>query len=445
MPPASNFEPRMLLVARHFPPDFAIGSLRPRRIAVHLRRFGWSIDVLTVRELYLDGIDETLCEGLEDAGIHRTHEINPRAWSHWLRPVRSTRGEAVSAPPREAGRRARAAAWARRLGSWLAARLEIPDRWCGWVPVAVVAGAMLPRPDVILATAPAFSNLIVGRLLAARFGAPLVLDYRDPWNPLERRNDLPRFRVRLEARLEQWCLAGATEIVATTPGIAGEIAAIAGHPVKVVTNACEPERFQCVERRRFDRPTIVYAGGLYGDRKLDPILNAMARLRDAGRLAPEDIRLLYMGRTPEEATEATASRGLQDFVEIHGVQPAREALAATAGATCNLSLVGAAHTRQIPAKIFEHIAAGRPMLAVAPPDSDTRTLLRDIPWARCIAPGDLEGLEQALLGIARGETEPRSTAIPAHLTAEATMRELDDVLRTASRAGAGPERDLASS
>jgi len=369
---------------------------------------------------------------MEGAEVHRTHSINPRAWGRQLRTFMQKNGSNPEGTSSRAVARARETpGWAQRSMSWLAARLEIPDRWCGWIPIAVSVGARLTRPDVVLATAPAFSNLIVGRILATRFRIPLVLDYRDPWNPGERRRDLPSFRRQVEQKLEGWCLARASKIVATTPGIAGEIEELSGRPVRVVTNACEPDRFQHVSPRSFERPTLVYAGGLYGDRKLDPILDAMARLRDRGRLAPEDFRLLYMGRTPGEAAEAADARALQDFMEVHGVQPAHEALAATAGATCNLSLVGAGHTRQIPAKIFEHIAAGRPMLTVAPSDSDTRRLLRDVPWARCVAPEDVEGLEQAILTIGRGNPEPPHTAIPASLTAEATMRELDSVLREA--------------
>lgn len=425
--------PRVLLVAHHFPPDFTIGSLRPRRVAIHLAANGWAVDVLSVRPAHLDAVDPAMCRGLEDVRVVRTHSLGLRAW---MGDRLGTGGAAPAADPSAAPASRTGSgglrATARRLGSRLASHVEIPDRWAGWIPFAVASGARLPRPAVILATAPAFSNLVVGRILAARFRAPLVLDYRDPWNPLARRTDLPPSRLRMEAALERWCLRRGARVVTTTPGIAEELRDL-GVEAEVVTNACEPERFEGVAPRRFDRPTLVYAGGLYGDRTLDPVLDALVRLRDAGRIGPERLRVLYMGRTPEQAERSVASRALGDFVEIEGVRPSREALAATLGASCNLSLVGAEHARQIPAKVFEHIAARRPMLCVAPAGSDTESLLSDIPWARCVAPDAADALKEALLAVAEGSPTAGEIPIPTQLTVESTMGELERILRAARR------------
>ena len=423
---------RLLLVAHHFPPSFAVGAFRPRRMAIHLERLGWEVAVLAAREMYLNDVDPAVCRGLERVRVYRTHALNVRSWLRRIRSRRAGAAPSVNGPTSKVA----GGTSTHTLGLWLATRLEIPDAWWGWIPVALVVGSFLPRPDVILTTAPAFSNFLVAAALSIRFRAPLVLDYRDPWNPLERRPDLPSWRRRLDAALERWCAARAAEIVVTTPGLAREVGRVTNRPVQVVTNACEPERAQRVVARVFDGPTLVYAGGLYGDRTLDPLLDALSSLRDAGRIGPEQLQILYMGRTSDAARRSSDARGLEAFVRVEGNRPNEEALAATAGASCNLTIVGAEHAQLVPAKIFEHLVAGRPMLVITPPGSDTEDVLRAVPWARCIAPDDGAAMEQALLEVASGDQGSPSARIPEYLTAEATVATLHRILNEARRRGA---------
>ena len=144
-------------------------------------------------------------------------------------------------------------------------------------------------------------------------------------------------------------------------------------------------------------PILLYAGGLYGSRTLAPVLDAFAALRDRGQLTPDRLTLHYMGRSADAARAQTAARGLEAFVTIEGVRPNRESLAASLGAACNLTLVGEDHVRQIPAKVFEHVAACRPMLVIGPRGSDTEALLEPIPWARCVLHDDAPAVYMANL------------------------------------------------
>jgi glycosyltransferase involved in cell wall biosynthesis len=291
---------------------------------------------------------------------------------------------------------------------------------------------------VVVTTIPVATSALVATALAARFGAGLVLDYRDPWNGEAPPDDWPAWRVRLETRLEAWCLRRASATIATTPGIAASLRARSGRDVHVVPNCCEPERFDGVEPRRFERPTLVYAGGLYGDRTLEPVLAALARLRDAGHLGPRDLGLHYMGRTPEVAERSAADAGVSEFLSVEGVRPTREALAATLGAAANLSIVGDSHARQVPAKLFEHMAAGRRMLVIAPDPSDARDVVARVPSARCVTRDDGPGLEAALLEIAGAGAAGANAEIPDAFTLETTMAALDRVLRgAAARPAAG--------
>src|SRR2546428_545436 len=50
---------RILIIAYHFPPDAAVGALRPLKFAKYLPQFGWEPWVLTVRPEYYESLDRS--------------------------------------------------------------------------------------------------------------------------------------------------------------------------------------------------------------------------------------------------------------------------------------------------------------------------------------------------------------------------------------------------
>ncbi len=54
---------RVLLVAYHFPPDAAMGGIRPAKFAKYLSECGGDPIILTVIPKYYDMVDQSLLEG----------------------------------------------------------------------------------------------------------------------------------------------------------------------------------------------------------------------------------------------------------------------------------------------------------------------------------------------------------------------------------------------
>ena len=409
--------PRLLFVSHHFPPDTSIGSKRSHRIAAQMAARGWQVDVLCAHQLYQDGYDASLMAGLESVNIVRTHELNPRAWARWARD-KARGGDGTDTEPTMATGSANRpsadipsedipSADARLRGLMADARgvlsggvadwLEFPDQWGGWLAPAIAAAEGLPRPDVVLATIPIATSALVATALAARFDVPLVLDYRDPWNAAERRDHLPPARRQLETRLEALCHSRATALVTVTPGLVDEIGGQVGRHVHLVPNACEPERLVGITPRSFAQPTMVYAGGLYGGRSVSPLLAGLARLRKAGVRNNAPLGLLVMGAENAHVAREAEALGIGDLVEVLPRQTHAVAMAAALGAAANLLVVAPVHKLQVPAKVFEHIAAGRPIFALSPEGADVDRVLADHPAARCARHSDAQCFQGLVL------------------------------------------------
>jgi hypothetical protein len=92
-------------------------------------------------------------------------------------PASPAAGVAPVAAPRRDGLR-------RRLGALRAALLHVPDNRIAWLPEALgradtFLGAW--RPDVVYASAPPVTTLLVARHLAKRYGVPWIAEFRDLW------------------------------------------------------------------------------------------------------------------------------------------------------------------------------------------------------------------------------------------------------------------------
>jgi glycosyltransferase involved in cell wall biosynthesis len=270
----------------------------------------------------------------------------------------------------------------------------------------------------------------VGALLSAWWRVPLVVDYRDPWAALQWDDRFPAWRRRLSKTLEKWCLHRCSLAVAATKGIRAELDALGPARSALVTNAFDLALVSGVAPTRYTCFTVVYAGTFYHTRTAEPVLRAMRTLIDAGGLPPAGMTLRVLGGSGPEVAALADSLGLSSYVEVEGVLPYREAVSRMKGADVLLLAVGEGHTRQIPAKLFDYLAARRFILALAPPGSEAGNIISDLGVGRVVDSSDIGSIARALSErIQAPRAELTLPAAAARYEAGATMRELDRLLR----------------
>src|SRR5450631_376180 len=166
---------RVLIIAYHFPPRPAIGSLRPMGLAKHLPRYGWEPVVLTPRlpdgprppvEIIETDYQDVLGQwksrfGLDPKrGVHQQFSL-PRA----------------KTPNRVLPHT--------RLIKWLKPLLLFPDSSNGWTHFAVEAITQLKERmsiDAILTTSPPITCNLIGAQAKQILGVPWLADFRDLWS-----------------------------------------------------------------------------------------------------------------------------------------------------------------------------------------------------------------------------------------------------------------------
>ncbi|MFH0946718.1 MAG: hypothetical protein V2A76_16105 [Planctomycetota bacterium] len=404
--PAKN----VLIIAFHFPPIAAAGTHRTLNFVRQLSRRGYGLGVLTTSSFGGLGLDWSLA-GRVPAGVlvARAPHVDPFRVLARLHKARSGRPEAAVMPTGEGGGPPdrprlffpRALDYASRLAN-------LPDRYTSWIPLAVARGILLGRrigAEVIYSTAPPYSAHLVGLFLSKVLGLPWVADLRDPWtlNPFHA-NPYPSL-CALDRTMERWVMFGAQRVILNTRQ------AEAGYRERypdldqfcTINNGIDPDLLSIPPEppARSGRLTLLHIGSIYGRRFPRGLIEALARLRDSDpdlyrrivveQIGPED----HGERLLAEAKEL----GVADQLRLRGPVSHAEALRRCRQADGLLLLGprGAEPEVQVPSKLFEYLAAGRPVFALAQLDGAIASLLADVDRPHVIAdPNDPAGIHDGL-------------------------------------------------
>lgn len=410
---------RILIVTATFPPDGAVGSLRTVRLLKHLAGTRTEVEVLTLApESYRAGtvIDSERLSQVPPA-VRVTHAPALRPFVRLAEAVRGARrpsspragGRSATSPGRKAGSSAGILRRARRAVSAL---LTLPDPEVSWIVPAILRGARRAksdRPDVILSSGPPFSAHLVGGVLAAVTKSPWVADFRDPWARAPWRDDRFGFERRAWSILERSIATRADAVLFVTRANRDDFAAQYGQATAarfhVVPNGCDTADFEgLVPAPPSDRFVLLHAGSLYGARNPSPLFRAVAKGVENGAIDPGRFTIRLIGRVGipgVDLADFVRELGLQQVVEFVPHMPRAQVLQQMVDASA-LLVVQPVTKLSVPGKLYEYLATGRPILALAEPDGETAMLLRRTPAGVVVSPDDHDGILRAVTQLITG-------------------------------------------
>jgi glycosyltransferase involved in cell wall biosynthesis len=372
---------RVLLVTMFFPPAGGGGVQRSLKLAQYLPGFGIETHVLAPVDSKWLHRDDALKVPTQ-AWIHRVRYIGPRA----RKPTEELR--AASGLDRAL---VRAQVTARRL--------LLPDPSVTFNLTAVPAAIRLVRHeriDAVITTSPPGSIHFIGAAVRRATGARWLADLRDPLVAFQhRRADTAATRARqaTNERVARLVAHRADAISCVSEAIAGEMRAFEPRgPVRTIPNGADFDDFAGLEYERGPRFRITHTGSFFGRRDPKPFLQALAN-------SGLDVVARFVGDFRSSDREWAESLGLGDRLELVPYAPRTEALRLQRDSEALLLLIPDAGGRGkgvLSGKVFEYLAAGRPILAVVPPDGAAADLIRETGAGVVVAPEDVEGMKTAL-------------------------------------------------
>ncbi|MBL4800459.1 MAG: glycosyltransferase family 4 protein [Emcibacter sp.] len=262
---------------------------------------------------------------------------------------------------------------------------NIPDDIVGWYFHGVHAGRGMFQewtPDIIFATLPPFTTMLVAKKLGSMIDVPVIYDYRDLWtdHPYYNSNGLRRYIDRF---LENRALKHCAGLVTVTKTWAAHLEAVRNIPVEFVMNGFDPADFKLGMGQRYDEKkiTLLYAGYLYGDKR-DPsvVFEALGKLGDK---AQDFTVLLYtpkgMADLNENQKELIKANNLEHVVVANSYIPQKDLLEIQQKVDV-LMLLRWDHPSEnsvIAGKLFEYIGAGKPILSLGSTTGEAADIVRD--------------------------------------------------------------------
>jgi glycosyltransferase involved in cell wall biosynthesis len=412
---------KVLLVTMYFPPAGGGGVQRPLKFATHLPALGIETHVLAPDDPKWLYSDPGLAPPTQ-AWIHRARYLGPRA--RRLADDLHGRGglDLLSRQARSLSR-----------------RVLVPDENVAWNLTAIPAAVRIVRSegiDVVLTTSPPNSVHLIGAAVKRMTGVRWVADLRDsiashPHRRVERA--AVRVKEKVSASVAGLVARQADVIVAASDAIAEE--ALGLEPAGVVTtilNGADFDDFAGLEYRRGDRFRITHTGSFFGKRDPRPFLSALA---GSGL---QDVVARFVGDFRVADREWAESLGLGDRIELLPHVPRREALALQRESDALLLLIPDAGGRGrgvLSGKVFEYLAAERPILAAVPPEGAAAELILETGAGVVAASDDVPALTRALTELHTAWTAGSldGTALSAEdrerLGRGARVEELAEVLR----------------
>ncbi|MEE2788446.1 MAG: glycosyltransferase [Myxococcota bacterium] len=361
-----------LLISPYFPPVGVSGTKRALHLVRNLPVHGWKPVVLTGTATG-EPLDHTLVEC-----VPPNVQVD-RGFSGKLRPWLAAR----QAPPTE--RRART------TGN-TAQQSILPTGFKYWSPfdrylVDVPAGyaaakALIERGniEVIHVSADPWSSLIIADRLTRSTGIPLVVDFRDPWSlhaakmamrPPPTRSVLRRFEHRV--------FKVAAKVILNTESakniyVDAYDGVIPADRFTAVRNAFDEGLFlpsQPIESTRF---TVLYFGRFRQFVSPDALLRGYKTFIDRLGLKPEQSCLKFVGGLSEAHHARVRDFQLTDYLEMSVAVPFRESLSVLQSANVLALVIEPDCRLQIPGKLYDYLAARRPILAVSANDEANRII-----------------------------------------------------------------------
>jgi glycosyltransferase involved in cell wall biosynthesis len=246
---------------------------------------------------------------------------------------------------------------------------------------------------------------VIGAAVAGATSRPWVADLRDSWldhphKSYESRGT--RAKRRVDHRLARTVARRADALVAVTEAIAAELRALdpsAAAKTHVIGHGVDLSDFAGLDHVPPARFTIVHTGAFFGQRSPRAFLTGLRDLLDRRPDLRGEVRVRFVGDLRATDRDWARSLGIDDAWEETGFVPFREAVAAQRSADALLLLIPHNNGRGdtvVSGKVFEYLAARRPVLAAVPPNGAAADLVRSAGAGEVVDSDDSAAQSRAL-------------------------------------------------
>ncbi|GAA0890993.1 glycosyltransferase family 4 protein [Fulvivirga kasyanovii] len=283
---------------------------------------------------------------------------------------------------------------------WLRGNLFIPDPRCFWIKPSVKRLSTILASkgiDTIITTGPPHSIHLIGLKLKQKLNVKWIADFRDPWTTwvLYESFYLTGVVRRIHRKMEKEVLTHADSVLAASWHYAKELSELGGgRDVEVITNGFDDDEFNASAEINPKEFVIRHVGVVDELRDPTPFLNVVKSL-----IVEEDynINVEFVGNVNQALRSYIASDMILNERVLLKPYVSHDQVFEIYRSSAALLLVPFKNMPgNIPGKLFEYLASGRPILAIGPKDSDSSLIIEQAKAGLICEPDNAEAMKEAI-------------------------------------------------
>ena len=390
---------KVLIITYYWPPCGGIGVLRCLKIAKYLQDFAWQPIVFTAKDAHYPSIDHS---NVKDIPENLT-VLRQKIWEPYHIYKFLTRQKKDANVNNVFYVKDKQAGLAHRLSVWLRSNFFIPDARARWIKPSVrfLLEYLKKHPvDAIFSDGPPHSNTRIATLLRQKTSIPWLADFQDPWTQVDYYQllSLTSWGDAKHRRLEQEAFKAANKITIVSPTWKADLEAIGAKNVSVIPWGFDPDDYKDIKAQIGQKFTFTHLGLMGYDRNPKTFFKVLQALKKEYVDFDKHLELQLVGQVDYSVVNAYTVLDLAKNVRLVGAVPRAEALQMTMNSPILLLLLNqqANAKGRIPGKLFEYLAARRPILTLGGTDSDVAHIIATSKSGYTSEYEDFDGLKKVI-------------------------------------------------
>ena len=288
-----------------------------------------------------------------------------------------------------------------RISNWVRSNFFIPDARALWIKPSVqfLTRYLKGNPvEAMVSTGPPHSAHLIALRLKQKTGIPWLADFRDPWTTMDYYKELllTGWANRKHHRLELEVLEAADALTVGN-GMKREFEEKSARKVVVVTNGFDEDDFSSDGVQLDEHFTLVHIGTFFSRINPTNLWQGLAELKSERHPMISDLKIKLMGRIDTAVVESIRNAGLEELLILLPNQPHQEAIRQMKSAQVLLLCIFEQTKFVLTGKLFEYLAAQRPIFCIGPRDGDAASILKETGAGTTFSFDNKVGIKQHLI------------------------------------------------
>jgi glycosyltransferase involved in cell wall biosynthesis len=380
--PQLSKDKTILIITYYWPPSGGAGVQRWLKLTNYLCEMGYNIHVIAPDPKYASYavIDESLALEIHpNVKVYLTKSFEPLNLYQKLIGKKNMPTAGLGGIDHKN--------YIQKAVVFLRSNLFIPDPRKYWNKYAIKKAQQLIKEEgikTIITSSPPHSTQLIGYELKKMFDLRWIVDFRDMWTDIYYYSLLKHSKLshNINLRYERKVIETANHIVTASPVYIpffnSKSPTVSSDKFTSIPNGYDPKDFEGFEYQLKTDFVITYTGTISDQYNIIPFLDALQMFKTNHPEA--SFKLQFVGSTYPELAEEISVRELTNHTTYSAYVPHHESISFLETSYILLvcgPLNSSGQEGGIPAKVYEYMASGRPIIYIGKEDGFVADMLRE--------------------------------------------------------------------